>query len=125
MTINLEIPETKTTPHVWYNGSENSLNFSGRSFPENARKFYEPLYSWFDSHTDMFEFPLVLHFEMIYISSSSLIAVLDLLKKADKLFQKGNKINVIWTYDEDDDEMKKIGDDYSRILKLPFTFTNS
>lgn len=115
----LELKETKNTPHVVFDPASNFFSISGKSFPENAKKFYEPLYKWVD--LNYLNFPKEVHFsfELYYISSSSLIAMLDLLRKLDKLSQKGISITVSWTYDSDDDDMRKIGEDYSKILNIP------
>jgi hypothetical protein len=56
--------------------------------------------------------------QFYYIASSSVIAFLKLLQKIESSFKKEN-ISFTWKYEEGDDDIKKIGQDYSTILDTP------
>lgn len=111
------LEETKNTPKITFKSSEKHMNIVGRSFPENAKKVYQDLFDWADSIKVN---ELTIDFYLYYISSSSVIALLDFLKKIS-----GNisSLKINWSYDDDDDDMKKIGEDYALIIKnVKFSF---
>lgn len=112
----LEIKEGKNTPHIIFDPAGNRFSVAGKSFPENAKKFYEPILSWLDqfSPSGNIEFNFVLY----YISSSSIISILEIIRKLDKINSSNTSITINWCFEEDDDDIKKIGEDYQRISKL-------
>jgi hypothetical protein len=55
------------------------------------------------------------------MSSSSIIALLKTLNYAERLFGASN-IWIKWRYEEDDDDIRKIGEDFSHILGIEFEF---
>ncbi|MBL4652902.1 MAG: SiaC family regulatory phosphoprotein, partial [Flavobacteriales bacterium] len=52
------------------------------------------------------------------ISSSSIISVLEIIRKLDKININHKAVSINWYYDEDDDDIKKIGEDYQRISNV-------
>lgn len=117
MTENLIIKEGKNTPKVTGNKNLNELIFKGNSYPENVLQFYTPILNWIENlRTEKNEIKVECQF--YYIASSSVIAFLKLLQKVESSFKKEN-ISFIWKYEEGDDDIKKIGQDYSTILETP------
>jgi hypothetical protein len=117
LTENLIIKEGKNTPKVTGNKNLNELIFKGNSYPENVLQFYTPIFNWIESlRTEKNEIKVECQF--YYIASSSVIAFLKLLQKVESSFKKEN-ISFIWKYEEGDDDIKKIGQDYSTILETP------
>ena len=41
---NLYIEQTKSTPRIQFEADSNKLRIEGQSYPENAFKFYEPVF---------------------------------------------------------------------------------
>tara|TARA_B110000438_G_scaffold215377_1_gene207707 strand:+ start:225 stop:605 length:381 start_codon:yes stop_codon:yes gene_type:complete len=117
LTENLIIKEGKNTPKVTGNKNLNELIFKGNSYPENVLQFYTPILNWIENlRTEKNEIKVECQF--YYIASSSVIAFLKLLQKVESSFKKEN-ISFIWKYEEGDDDIKKIGQDYSTILETP------
>ena len=42
--------------------------------------------------------------------------------KAVELSNAGTQTTVLWSYDEDDDDIKKTGEDYQKLTKLNFEY---
>jgi|APLak6261662433_1056034.scaffolds.fasta_scaffold00343_8 hypothetical protein len=119
----LEIKETNNTPHILFDVTTGVFVIEGKSFPEDSKEFYRPLIEWFDgliAAKSVSE--LTLTFNLFYLSSSSIISVKQLLMKLIDLSNNGAKVNVLWKYDDDDDDIKKTGEDYQKITKLQFDF---
>lgn len=118
----LELNKTKNTPEVKAEISEGNgmIIISGNSFPENAQKFYTNLIDWLNSNK-----PNINQLEVIcdynYMASSSLICFLDVLRTAIKNFGDDN-CKVLWKYEEDDDDVLKIGKDFDKILACKIEF---
>ena len=117
MTENLTIKEGKNTPKVTGNKNLSELIFKGNSYPENVLQFYTPILNWVESLSSE-KTEIKVECQFYYIASSSVIAFLKLLQKIESSFNKEN-ISFTWKYEEGDDDIKKIGQDYSTILDTP------
>jgi len=110
----LNIIATKNTPLVIGSIANGFIKFEGSSFPENSKKFYEPLMVWVtESRKTNSKFNIETNFN--YISSSSLIAILNLLKRFQTLYGAEN-ITLKWFYEDDDEDILKIAEDYRKIV---------
>ncbi len=113
---NLHISEGKTTPKVIWDLDTGVFVVSGKSFPENTKKFYNLLTDWLESQK--IENSATFEFHFYYLSSSSIIAIYQILKRLELISSQGVDINIIWKYDEGDDDIERIGLDYKKITNL-------
>ncbi len=118
----LEILETGNTPYILFDTTENVFKIEGKSFPEDCKEFYSPVIAWLDKFKAVNPKSLTVSFNLFYLSSSSIISVKQLLLKLVDFQSMGTDVTVIWNYDEDDDDIKKTGEDYMKISKLKFQF---
>ena len=118
----LEIAETGNTPYILFDPSTNVFKIEGKSFPEDCKEFYAPVIAWLDKFKAIDPKTFTLYFNLFYLSSSSIISVKQLLLKLVTFQAAGTDVTVIWSYDEDDDDIKKTGEDYLKITKLKFQF---
>ena len=108
------------TPSVSLNSSTGIFEFKGRSTPENSVEYYEPIYKWLDVYIQSPLPKTVVNIQFEYFNTSSSKCILDVLKKFVKLHNAGNEVVINWLYEEEDDDMKEAGEDYSDILSIPF-----
>jgi hypothetical protein len=108
------------TPSVSLSPVTGIFEFKGRSTPENSVEYYEPIYKWLDMYILQPLPKTVVNLQFEYFNTSSSKCILDMLKKFVKLYNGGNEVIINWLYEEEDDDMKEAGEDYSDILKLPF-----
>jgi len=118
--MDLLIEHGKNTPKISGDSSSNILVIEGSSFPENVRKFYHPINEWLDSIVKNSS-TVSIDCKFYYMASSSIIALLKTLKYAESLFGASN-ISIKWRYEEDDDDIRKIGEDFSYLLGINFEF---
>ena len=118
--MNLLIEQKKNTPKVSGDSTNSILVIEGSSFPENVRKFYDPVNDWLDSIVKKTS-TLNIDCKFYYMASSSVIAILKTLQYAERLFGKSN-ISIKWRYEEDDDDIRKIGEDFSHLLGVEFEY---
>ena len=62
------------------------------------------------------------HFNFEYFNSTSAKYILDLFKTLGTLSSNGISIGVYWHYEEDDEDMLEVGQEMSRMCKLPFEY---
>lgn len=121
----LILQPTVNTPAVSFDPTKKQLEISGESRPENVKKFYDPIISWVDNYGNELVskgskdiINVDLKFE--YFNSSSSSCILTLLSSIKKITEKGVNVKVNWYYDRYDMDMKETGEEYTRILNLPF-----
>jgi hypothetical protein len=118
----LEIPASNNTPHIVLDVNSNTYLIEGKSFPEDSKEFYRPVIEWMDEFKATKPASINLTFNLFYLSSSSIISVKQLLMKVVDLHASGTNATITWNYDEDDDDIKKTGEDYQKLTKLNFEF---
>lgn len=118
----LEITEGGNTPYIVFDPIASVFKIEGKSFPEDSKEFYRPVIEWLDNYKANLPASFNLNFNLFYLSSSSVISVKQILLKLIEFQLKGANVIVTWNYDEDDDDIKKTGEDYMKITKLPFQF---
>ncbi len=112
------IEETVDTPEVILDKTKNIFKLSGRSFPENAPQFYEPIMEWLENYLKSPNKKSVLELNFSYFNTSTskqLLKMLDYIFKSDK-----TNIKVRWFYEKDDIDMLSTGKLFAQLLKTDF-----
>lgn len=123
MASKLVIEEERHTPRIIIDPEKNVFEITGKSFPEDSKQFYKPVFDWFDNHSATLPKSLDFRFNLFYLSSSSIIAIKQLLiKLRDMRKTTGVDVRVLWHYDADDDDIRKTGEDYVKVTQLDFRF---
>ena len=118
----LEIAETSNTPHIMLDPINNTFLIEGKSFPEDSKEFYRPIIEWLEEYKSTKPSSININVNLFYLSSSSVISIKQVLLKVVDLQNLGAKVVVVWSYDGDDDDIKKTGEDYQKLLKLDFQY---
>lgn len=125
MATKLVIQEEKHTPRIVLDPEKNIFEITGKSFPEDSRQFYRPVLEWLDTHNSELPSAFDFKFNLFYVSSSSIIAIKQVLMKLKECSQMGKAVRVLWHYDEDDEDIKKTGEDYVKVTSLDFHFVSN
>jgi hypothetical protein len=105
----LIIEGTDYTPKVNFDPVTGILELSGRSLPENALDFYNPIFDWIEEFRKKAPSQIEMNLFLEYINSISHKMVADLLKNMKEIHQEGKSVNVNWYYDEEYEEMMEDG----------------
>ena len=118
----LYIEKTKSSPEVRFDLQNYRLRIEGQSYPENAFKFYEPVFAWLDEHLRHIEQEMVLeiYFHMPYINTSSSKCVMMLLEKLENAYRDGQKIAIHWYYDSENETALECAEEFKEDLTMPF-----
>jgi hypothetical protein len=114
----LFIKETLNSPKVLFDPSKKRYEITGKSFPENSKTFYQPVFDWVNEISSETTEKIQLSLDFDYVSSSSVISLKQLLSKIKALCEAGANIQVLWHYDADDPDIKEIGEEYEKLLKM-------
>lgn len=118
----LIIKETLNNPKVILDPSKKRYEISGKSFPENAKAFYQPVIDWVKNVPTKTPEKIRLSFMLDYISSSSVISVKQVLAKIKLLNTEGADIEVLWHYDPSDPDIKELGEEYEKVVGMKLKF---
>lgn len=102
------------TPEVNINPQSGEIFFSGESYPENAINFYKPI---MDKVEEMCraKTPLAFKFELVYINSSSLGMIRNMMNAINRYAEQGLATTVLWQAYEEDDGMREMGEDLQEL----------
>lgn len=117
--MNIFIQKASNTPLVKF--EDGVLVISGRSIPENAISFFEPLFRFIAEYAKK-PYPLTeVNILLEYANSStnrSLMAIFTLL---ENIYENGHNITINWYFETGDELMQDLGKDFKGVLRLPFT----
>jgi hypothetical protein len=116
----IEIRERDDSPYVKLDASEGYCIISGKSYPPDVSKFYEPLIEWLDGLKNTKIKDLTFNFKLDYYNTASSKMMLDMLYKLEEISQTGTKIVVNWYYPDDDEDMLDAGEEFDRLVELEF-----
>ncbi|MCH8317639.1 MAG: DUF1987 domain-containing protein [Bacteroidetes bacterium] len=117
---NLQIKATSKTPGVFFDAKKGTLEIEGRLIPYDAKAFYKTLFDWIDQYCENPAAKTVVKFYFEFLNTPSKKSIMDILRKLEKLYKKGNDVKVLWQYDEDDEDSMEEGHDFGSILSIPF-----
>lgn len=107
----LSIIGTNATPEVVF-GADGRLSIKGRSLPENVDLFYGPLEKWM---SELEAQTVLFNINLEYFNSASSKKILDLLKVLDANIKVG-KVEIVWHYEEGDDDCLESGQIFEEML---------
>jgi len=127
----LIIKETTATPKIHFDITNNIFELKGCSRPEDVRDFYHPIIHWLEQLKDSIdtaliekhkESPVTFKFKFDYFNSSSAKFILDVLVLINQMHHKNLFVRIDWYYDENDDDMKEVGEELSEVVDFPFNY---
>ncbi|MBA7528236.1 hypothetical protein ES705_20419 [subsurface metagenome] len=117
VTILLE--GTEDTPKVILDPENNIFEISGRSLPEDAVLFYQPVIDWLDELEKNPIDNMNFSFKLEYFNTASSKIILDILIKLQEIYEAGTSITVKWYNLENDEDMEEAGEEYSDLVDVP------
>lgn len=113
---------TNDSPEVNFNLETKVLLIKGNSYPENCAGLYTPIKAFIENYDigELSKLDFHCHFNLLNSTSSVHLAQIIMLL-ADKK-SNGLKCNIVWTYDEHDEEMLELGEKLSSISKMDIEF---
>lgn len=110
----LKIKATDETPSIILDKVQGVFEFSGRSLPEHAPNFYEPIIKWIEDYTKQPLPETNFVFKLEYFNTASSKYLLEILFRLENI--EGKKM-VTWCFLEDDEDMAEAGEEFSEMLE--------
>ena len=114
----LSIEATDETPKILLDSKNGFFEISGRSLPEDAAEFYEPVFEWLRKYLTSPNPETNFSFKLDYFNTASSKFIQDILA----LLEKGKGVRVSWYYQQDDEDLEESGRNFSELVELPFDF---
>ena len=111
----LKIEEKHNTPEIDFNSVSGELVLKGKSIPENATRFYQPIIDWVKEYTMEAAEQTNLHINLIYFNTSSAIWISKLIKILSTINNREKLLFIHLYFDiEEFDEM--VDEDIKEII---------
>jgi hypothetical protein len=122
---NLRIDATVKTPFVDFDQESGIMLIQGRSIPQDAEIFWEPILKWFYAYSVKPAEKTYFIFDFEYFNISSSKRVLFLLYKMAEMVESGIDIEVEWRCQDGDRDMREVGNDYACMVNVPFNIIDT
>lgn len=106
------------TPEVILDSAKGNFEISGRSLPEDAVSFFNPIMDWLKAYGASPNPTTSFVFRLDYFNTASSKLILDLLNVLKEI--KG--IQIVWYSYADDEEVQDAGTEFSEQVEIPFEF---
>lgn len=119
MADEIRISATEDTPEVVLNDKEGTFKISGRSLPEDAFWFYNPIVEWLSGYSKTPLSTTEFHFKLEYFNTASAKQIFKIANILSDI-SKSNPVKIKWHYDEGDRDMLASGERFSKLCGMPF-----
>jgi hypothetical protein len=116
----LDIRATNDTPKVLFDPENGVFEISGRSLPEDVVRFYQPLIDWLEEYKDNPNETTEFVFKYIYFNTATSKLIQDILIKLEEIHEDGHEVQVLWYYEQEDEDMLDQGEEFAESLDIPF-----
>ena len=118
----LTIKATRQSPEIYLDAEDGIMKFTGKSRPEDALLFYEPVITWIKQYANNPQPQTKVVFNLEYFNSSTTKVFKSFFECFREIKYQGKKLIIEWHYQEDDEDMQDVGEELASLYELPFAF---
>ena len=115
----LIIKPTESTPDINFDFVTGIMEISGRSLPEDAKIFYAPIINWLTIFKQTSHTSAVVLMKLDYFNTASSKIILDIFQHIEEV---SNEKKIVWHYNSDDDDMLEAGEEFEKMINVPFEY---
>jgi len=115
-----KIEGTQSIPEIMGDWDKGILSISGDSYPENSFELFEPLLQWVEGFLDQADCELKLKLSLLYLNTSSVKIMMDIFDLLEVAHSQGKSVGVTWSYDEDNERVAELAEDFKEDCTFPF-----
>jgi hypothetical protein len=118
----LIIQQTYKTPYVCCDASKGLFEIKGKCLDNNI-EIMRSIMDWlveYDNQRLSSSLTVNLHLE--FFTTPFANSFPDVLKILERIFKKRTNVSINWFYDESDEDMLSAGEDFSKLIAIPFNF---
>lgn len=114
------IEETDLSPKVVLNYEDAQISIIGKSIMVSPESFYNSLIDKIEDFIYATEEPILIDLQFEFFNISNSKEILKIIHKCGEYFEKGKDITVHWNFNQFDDHMEELGNDFAFMVKFPF-----
>lgn len=114
------ISGTQSSPAIQGNWGGGVLSMQGDSYPENSYDLFSNVFEWVKSFLNEGDRPLVLELQLLYLNTSSIKALMDILDMLEDAHQSGRAVSVNWRYDQRNERVAELAEEFKEDCTFPF-----
>jgi hypothetical protein len=118
----LKIKPSATSLNIFLDAQSGQLSFSGRSISEHSIEFFRPVIDWIERYSVSPAQKTECIFQLEYFNSAARKSLIEIFKRMQDMHKKGQPVSVFWHYEEGDEGMKELGEEYASLFTMPFRF---
>ncbi|MFP4294367.1 MAG: biofilm regulation phosphoprotein SiaC [Halothiobacillaceae bacterium] len=114
---------TTTTPELHADWDAGVLCMAGDCYPENSFEFFQPTIDWVEAFLRQGDRPLQLELRLVYLNTSSVKAMMDILDLLEEAHGQGQQVSVRWLYDQRNERAQMLAEEFREDCTFPFKIT--
>ncbi len=111
---------TKATPLIDFNVNKKTLVLKGQSYPENAFKFYDPVFLRIENYLSTSPAEIRVDIRLSYVNTSSSKCIMMLLEKLEEAFKRGVNVQLNWYCDMENESEVECAEEFQEDISFPF-----
>jgi len=111
-------------PGILLDRGSGKFEISGKTCPEDAIEFYEPVFNWLDEYAQDPLEQTIFDFRLTYFNTVSSKILMMIMLRLEELSEEGNNVKVRWFYPEDDEDLEEAGQDFESMVDIDFEFVS-
>jgi hypothetical protein len=116
----LHVLQTPKTPSIFADQKSGIIRIKGKSIPDNSYNVYTPLSEWLNVYLLKPAKTTTVEIYLEYLNTTSSRLLFDFLKTLEAAISKSHKVQVLWYFLEEDEDMLSVGEDYQTALRMDF-----
>ena len=117
----ITIAGTQSTPEIHSDWATGMLHMSGDSYPENSYELFHQVFAWLERFlAQQPARPLTLDLHLLYLNTSSVKALMDILDLLESAHTEGKPVAVHWYYDERNERVAELAEEFKEDCTFPF-----
>lgn len=116
----LSIEATQSTPSVQADWEAGVLRMGGDSYPENSYEFFGVVVDWIERFLAGSGRALRLELRLMYMNTSSVKAMMDILDMLEDAHRGGRNVQVLWYHDPQNERVADLAAEFREDCTFPF-----
>ena len=117
----ITIASTQSTPEIHSNWTAGTLHMRGDSYPENSHELFHQVFEWLEQFLAQHPArPLTLELHLLYLNTSSVKALMDILDLLESAHQDSKPVTVRWYYDARNERVAELAGEFKEDCTFPF-----
>ncbi len=118
----LRINSTPNSLDIALDAKNGKFSFSGKSYPENSAVFFAPVITWLEQYKTKPAKTTSCEFKLEYFNSASRKCFMEIFRILEEINKGGSRVSINWHYEDADEAMREVGEEYEDLFNLEFQY---